>query len=89
MCSMFAHFHTKKQIWHRIVSCIAELDCLCSLAIFASTCQGGVCKPKFLASEGSPVLELKQMRHPGVTLTFRPGEPAAYQTDEGLKSAAA
>ena len=86
---MFAHFHTKKQIWHRIVSCIAELDCLCSLAIFASTCQGGVCKPKFLASEGSPVLELKQMRHPGVTLTFRPGEPVAYQTDEGLKFAAA
>ena len=51
---------------------------MCSLVIFANTTQGEVCMPTFIESEGSPIFELKQMRHPGVTLTFTPGEAISH-----------
>ena len=59
VCSMFKHFVSKKKVWQRIVSCISELDCLCSLAIFAATTAGTVCKPKFIESDGEQIFELK------------------------------
>ena len=76
ICSIFSYFHSKKQIWAQIVSCLAEIDVLCSLALVSGTSSGHMCRPRFIKKEenlNKPYLELRKMRHPCITLTFAPG----------------
>ena len=80
VCSLFSYFHSKKQIWQQVVSCLAEIDVLCALALVSAKSNGQMCRPKFIAKDDNlnrTYLELRQMRHPCVTLTFQPGRDIA------------
>lgn len=74
--SMFKQFYSKRRLWQTIINFLSELECLSSLAIFAITAGGPLCKPSFIETQGRRFFELKQMRHPGVIPVFRPGQPA-------------
>ncbi|CAI2370907.1 unnamed protein product [Moneuplotes crassus] len=72
ICSLFSHFHSKSNIWGRAIACLAELDCLCSLAFFSRNSIGACTRPEFIRNEDNnyhSYLELKKMRHPGVEST--------------------
>jgi DNA mismatch repair ATPase MutS len=60
----------------QIVDYLAEIDCLCSLASFALDHAGKMCKPELIQATGRSILDLRQMRHPCVNLTFKAGEVA-------------
>jgi len=67
--AIFHRFYENRAIFSNAVSCISELDCLCTLAdVSADDSFGPMCKPEVLAAtkSGAKVLELKQMRHPCV-----------------------
>jgi len=52
--------------WRAAIDCVAELDCLFSLAITSSQLAGGACKPTFVerSSNCRAFLRAKQMYHP-------------------------
>lgn len=65
--TIFRRFYEHRGLFSNAVGCIAELDCLCTLAaVSADESQGPMCKPEILAwvPGETPVLEIKQMRHP-------------------------
>lgn len=51
ICSLFSHFHSKSDIWSRAVSCLAELDCLCSLANYSMKSDGIMSRPEFISNK--------------------------------------
>ena len=62
--AIFHRFYENRAIFSNAVSCIGELDCLCSLAdISADHSFGPMCKPEVLPASSDPsaikVLELK------------------------------
>ena len=60
ICTVFDHFHSKKRVWGQITSCLAELDCLCSLALTSSA--EDVCRPRFISLEENkftPYIEVR------------------------------
>ena len=59
----FKMFYEKNMYWNQVVSCLAELDCLCSLAKFART-MPNCCRPVVLPEGDKPVFELREMVHP-------------------------
>jgi len=65
---------TKNSVWSRLIACISELDCLCSLSLVSTSCASGpMCRPTFLTSQQAGnrnILNLKQMRHPCVSETI-------------------
>ena len=63
MADYFRKFYDKKIYWDQIVACLAELDCLCSLAQFSKS-MPSCCKPEILPSGDTPRMELKDMVHP-------------------------
>lgn len=72
ICSLFSHFHSKSDIWGRAISCLAELDCLCSLAEYSSKSDGVMTRPEFISNEDNKYhsyLELRKMRHPQIVST--------------------
>mmetsp|Transcript_5875 Transcript_5875/g.10031 ORF Transcript_5875/g.10031 Transcript_5875/m.10031 type:complete len:88 (-) Transcript_5875:785-1048(-) len=76
ICSLFAYFQTKRQTWSQIVSCLAEIDVLCSLATVSSKSNGIMSRPVFIPREENfnfDYLEIRKLRHPCVTLSFKPG----------------
>ncbi|CAI2371577.1 unnamed protein product [Moneuplotes crassus] len=78
--SLFTHFYEKKQIWTQIVSCLAELDCLHSLAEVSSSSEGIMCRPEIINYEDNcykPYFEVKRLRHPSLAssgMTFIPND---------------
>eukprot|EP00347_Sterkiella_histriomuscorum_P024111 403332270 len=75
ICSIFEIFRQKRRIWSQIVSCLAEIDCLASMAIVSQSSDGLTCRPIFIKPEDNfskPYLELRKMKHPCVNLTFNP-----------------
>ena len=60
----FRKFYKRHATWQQLISCLAELDCLCSLAILANSMKSK-CLPKFLPNtEGESVFKLQDMVHP-------------------------
>lgn len=58
----FKKFYDRHSLWNQVISCLGELDCLCSLAKLAlsmKTC----CRPVFHKQE-EPLFELTEMIHP-------------------------
>ena len=54
-------------MWSAFINCIAELDCLCSLALVAK--ENNLVKPEILSinkKNKSPILDLRDARHPCV-----------------------
>ena len=48
--TIFKKFYEYRTLFSNAVSCIGELDCLCSLAtVSADSSQGPMCKPEFVA----------------------------------------
>ena len=68
LCAIFSRFHEKKEIWTQLVSILAEVDCLASLALVSE----GQCRPELLPYEGeyadTSYFEIKGMVHPCVQL---------------------
>lgn len=63
----FVKFYQYHTVWQQLISCLAELDCLCSLASLASSMKTK-CLPEIVDSvEGQPVFELKGIIHPLIT----------------------
>lgn len=62
--NMFRQFYKFRRVFQNAVSCVAELDCLNSLASVSA--HKKMCKPQVLPyKEGErPVMQLKQLRHP-------------------------
>lgn len=59
-------------LWHQLVSSVAELDCLLSLATTSSSSASGpMCKPEFVESNNAFV-ELESVRHPILSLKVDP-----------------
>ena len=89
LCSLFGKFHDHKPIWTLGLNLLAELDCLASLAIVSGQSVGNMCRPVFLSYTGeyaqSSVLDIKQMRHPCVSLsgnrTFVPNDTVIAPND--------
>ena len=65
---MFEQFYEKRQILNRAVQCMAEIDCLCALAIISSNSDSGpMSRPEILEENGDePYIELRKVRHPCV-----------------------
>ncbi|XXQ38336.1 DNA mismatch repair protein [Plasmodiophora brassicae] len=82
MRRLFAQFCGDFALWTSAVSVLAELDCLCSLALTSEAApDGGVmCRPEFVdpVEEGAAVLSLRRARHPSLTMssnaTFIPND---------------
>eukprot|EP00727_Mastigamoeba_balamuthi_P004731 m51a1_g14256 putative dna mismatch repair protein msh6 (1263) ;mRNA; f:277351-288130 len=66
-------------VWTQAVSCMAQLDCLQSLAAASELLGGDTCRPVFVDAEkeGGPVFDARQLRHPclcGRILNFVPND---------------
>jgi DNA mismatch repair protein MSH6 len=68
MRRMFAKFCSYGAKWNDTVQCLAELDCLMSLAITSANCSRAVCRPEFVApqADGDSIIELRQASHPAL-----------------------
>ena len=72
MVKLFKKFYKKQRMWSSFVTCIAELDCLCSLAIFAK--EEALVKPEvvdFADNGGKPLLEIDGLSHVCVAKTVK------------------
>jgi len=58
---MFSKFFSYREHWRNVVSCLSEIDALCSVA--SISCQPGMTKP-YVQESSKPFLELKRLRHP-------------------------
>jgi DNA mismatch repair protein MSH6 len=56
---MLMLFYSYREHWTNALNCVAELDALCSIALYSK----GKCKPKFL-KECSATLKIKLLQHP-------------------------
>lgn len=63
----FCKYHVK---WSKAVKCLAQLDCLGSLALTSKYQDGQTCRPEFVEiNEGTPsVLEIRGAVHPAIAL---------------------
>ncbi len=64
ICAFFKKFYENNSVWRQLISCLAELDCLCSLARLALSM-----KTKYLPEiipfcESKSVFQVKGMVHP-------------------------
>jgi len=64
-CTVYAEIAKHSNGLDTVIDCVAELDCLLSLARVS---QDGWCAPKFVDQE-EPIMELKQCRHPCVSVS--------------------
>jgi len=58
-------------MWSAFINCIAELDCLCSLATIAK--ENNLTKPLIADSKkgATPILDLRDCRHPSVEKSLK------------------
>ena len=61
----FRRFYERKAYWSQVILCLAELDCLCSLAKLAVQMTGS-CRPIAYPADAESIFELKDMVHPCV-----------------------
>ena len=59
----FKKFYERNNYWQQVISCLGELDCLCSLAKLAAT-MNEKCKPEVLPLSDEIVFQLEGMVHP-------------------------
>ena len=78
-------FASSHALWGRVVSAMAHLDALMSLASAAAFSEGAMCRPSFLAvpppgcgGGGSPAFQARALRHPAAaelhTASFVPND---------------
>ena len=78
--------------WSRAVHCIAQLDCLQSLAAASAALAAPSCRPRIAEARGEPFLEIEEMRHPclcGKIANFVPNSitlKSIPSTDLGVES---
>ena len=63
VCEYFKKFYERNNYWQQVISCLSELDCLCSLAQLATT-MDLKCRPEVLPIGDERIFELKDMVHP-------------------------
>jgi len=63
VCDYFKKFYERNNYWQQVISCLSELDCLCSLAQLATT-MDLKCRPEVLPAGDERIFELKDMVHP-------------------------
>lgn len=68
ICDYFKKFYERNAYWKRIIDCLAELDCLCSLAKLAYSMDLR-CRPEILSAGDEVVFELENMIHPVAALS--------------------
>jgi len=59
----FLKFYERNAYWRQVISCLSELDCLCSLARLAKMLPVR-CRPQVLPMSSDPYFKLKNMVHP-------------------------
>jgi len=64
---MFAQFSKHADTWRKAIGCIALLDCLVSLACYSRGLEGG-CFPDLLSDYSSPIIDIKEGKHPCLDL---------------------
>ncbi|KAI6651060.1 hypothetical protein LOD99_5637 [Oopsacas minuta] len=64
MVNLFRSFDQHFTRWEKVVSNIATIDALCSLAIFSGASDGPMCIPEFLPNTQKPTLRILDGRHP-------------------------
>ena len=79
----FKNFYEKHQVWKQMIACLAELDCLCSLAVLSVKMKGSS-KPKILDQEKS-VLKIKELTHPCVAKLVKHFTPNDLVFDKDTK----
>ena len=63
----FRRFYERKAYWNQVILCLAELDCLCSLASLTNQMKTS-CRPKVFPSSEESVFNLRDMVHPCAAL---------------------
>jgi DNA mismatch repair ATPase MutS len=61
-------FNSNFILFKNIVQCIAELDCLISLAITSSKGTGGIMTRPLIKSNSSSSIKVKDMYHPSLAI---------------------
>jgi DNA mismatch repair ATPase MutS len=73
LCEIFGRFYENKDTWMAALSVLTELDCLSALSICSSQQEGVWTRPVFEEYKGkyenASFIDLKEMRHPCVTLS--------------------
>ena len=67
LSKLFRKFYKKQYLWSEFISCIAEIDCLMSLATVSK--EDNMVKPVILSKDllGKSWIEIKDVRHPWVS----------------------
>ena len=78
MIDYFNEFRKHHKLWKQAVACLAELDSLCSLAMFSHRL-GTRCRPQFVEQDEGSKFELTDMIHPYL-LSSREKEPVPNST---------
>jgi len=76
ICEYFKKFYERNAYWQQVVSCLAELDCLCGLAKLAKSMKNK-CRPEVLVRVDKQIFEVENMIHPcvaQVTPNFVPND---------------
>lgn len=62
--------------WNTAIRCLAEVDCLLSLALAKERMGSPMCRPTFVPSRSGPVFEVEEMRHPCLvdSVTYIPND---------------
>ncbi|GFO37513.1 DNA mismatch repair protein msh6 [Plakobranchus ocellatus] len=76
MRRIFYNFDQKHKKWAAVVESLSMLDVLMSLATYSRGGEGDLCRPEFVLPEedGKPFIEIRDGRHPCVSLTFEGGD---------------
>lgn len=65
---MFERFSQEYEVWKKLVDCVAILDCLTALTVYAQN-ENQVCFPEIVdATEDGPFIEIEDGYHPCMTL---------------------
>ena len=82
----FAHFHQNYKVWDRFIACLAEIDCLVSLA-YLSMSEPNMCRPElFPMSTNNVFMEIAGLRHPCLTkigVKFIPNDVLLGDKEDG------
>ncbi|KAM7540693.1 hypothetical protein Aperf_G00000029658 [Anoplocephala perfoliata] len=86
MRRLFASFSSSYAKWHSAIKCIAELDCLMSLANYSISAAAITCRPEFYPIDPgtNPFLEIINGYHPCLMRSFSSGEITPNDVQLGL-----
>lgn len=69
MSRIFEQFTRKMKLWSMAIECVAILDVLQSIASFVRSLKASdvdICRPKFVESDGKPLIDYVNGRHPAL-----------------------